>query len=177
MFKTIKSEVFIGKSLIKSNDFDNRAFSFKLEETDSSIKGVLTAKRDIKMHSLEITTEKSIADDQHFIKNGYQSWSTTREVDKDFTFKGLIPLAYTLGGFPKYCAGIMSDYGFGDFYNKKGCFHSYTYTYFRKKGEPNITLYGSKTERKGFTLFIADMQNGAFTIKKDIEGLILKAGE
>ncbi len=177
MFNTIKSEVFIGKSLIKSNDFDNRAFSFKLEETESSIKGVLIAKRDIKMHSLEITTEKAFADDDLFFKNGYQSWSTTREVDKDFTFKGLIPLAYTLGGFPKYAAGIMSDYGFGDFYNKKGCFHSYTYTYFRKKGEPNITLYGSKTERKGFTLFIADMQNGAFTIKKDIEGLILKAGE
>ena len=177
MFNEIKSEVFIGKSLIKSNEFDNRAFSFKLEETDSSIKGVLTAKRDLKMQSLEITTEKAYADDDLFFKNGYQSWSTTREVDKDFTFKGLIPLAYKIGGFPKYAAGIMSDYGFGDFYNKKGCFHSYTYTYLRKKGENNITLYGSKTERKGFTIFVADMQNGTFTVKKDIEGLILKAGE
>ena len=70
----------------------------------------------------------------------------------------------------------MSDYDFEE-YGKTGCFHSYTYTYFRKKNSRNITLYGSKTERQGFTVFKVDMQNGKFIIKKDIEGLMLRAGE
>ncbi len=176
MFDVIRSKVKIGKANIQQNEFDGRAFTFELKETEDSVKGVLTAKCDLTMMALEVESDVEYYDDDLMFVNGYQSWSTTREYDKNSTHRDMIGLGRVIGGFPEFCAGIMSDYSFAE-YGKKGVFHSYTYTYFRKKGSNAITLYGSQTERKGFTIFIADMNAGKFILKKDIEGLDLKRGE
>ena len=177
MFNKIRTELTVGNAYVRQNDFDNRAFTFELQETETSIKGILTAKTELKMKSLEIETDMAFDDNDLFFANGYQSWSTTREYDKNYTVKDIFPIARKFGSFTSFISGIMSDYSFGDYYGKKGVFHAYTYSYMRKKGDNTITLYGSKSERKGFTLFIADMQKGKFIIKKDIEGLYLNKGE
>lgn len=176
MFDVIRAKAKIGKANIQQNEFEGRAFKFELKETDDAVKGVLTAKCDLTMTALEIESDMEFYDDDLFFGNGYQSWSTTREYDKNCLHRDMIGLGRIIGGFPEFAAGIMSDYSFAE-YGKKGVFHSYTYTYMRKKGDNNITIYGSQTERKGFTVFIADMNNGKFIIKKDIEGLALKRGE
>ncbi len=165
-----------GTAVVSHKELDNKDFIFELKEENGVISGWLTAKTDLKMHALELETERSFAADDLFYVNGYQSWSTSREHNKYSVVKDIIPLGRKLGKFPARCCGIMSDYDFEE-YGKTGCFHSYTYTYFRKKGSRNITLYGSKSERQGFTVFKVDMQNGKFIIKKDIEGLMLRAGD
>ncbi len=78
--------------------------------------------------------------------------------------------------FTEDLTGISGDYKFAS-YGTAGVFHSYTYCYFRKRGQRGITLFGSKSERKGFTVFEADMNENTFKIYKDIEGISLKAGE
>ncbi len=178
MFNKLNSKVLIGKATISQNDFDGRYFSLELKEDDKSIKGVITAKCDLTFKSFFLEAEKDFDDNDLFYANGYQSWTTSREYDKNYTVNDLMTLGKKLGGLPEFCCGISGDYSF-DFikYGVKGLFHSYTYTYFRKKGDMNITLYGSKSERKGYTVFKADMQNNKFILLKDLDGLTLSKGE
>ena len=175
MFEKIRSEFLIGKALVKQNAFDGRAFSFDFKQTKDSIKGVLTAKCDLDMKSFEIECEKDFEDDDLFFANGYQAWTTSREFSKDDKFDGLIKAA-NITKFVKHFAGLSGDYHF-ESYGEEGKFHSYTYCYFREKGEREIKLYGSRSERNGFTIFAVDMKNDKFIIRKDVEGLHLKAGQ
>ena len=175
MFEKIRSEFLIGKALVKQNAFDGRAFSFDFKQTKDSIKGVLTAKCDLDMKSFEIECEKDFEDDDLFFANGYQAWTTSREFSKDDKFDGLIKAA-NITKFVKHFAGLSGDYHF-ESYGEEGKFHSYTYCYFREKGERKIKLYGSRSERNGFTIFAVDMKNDKFIIRKDVEGLHLKAGQ
>lgn len=175
MFEKIRSEFLIGKALVKQNAFDGRAFSLDFKQTKDSIKGVLTAKCDLDMKSFEIECEKDFEDDDLFFANGYQAWTTSREFSKDDKFDGLIKAA-NITKFVKHFAGLSGDYHF-ESYGEEGKFHSYTYCYFREKGEREIKLYGSKSERNGFTIFAVDMKNDKFIIRKDVEGLHLKAGQ
>ena len=175
MFEKIRSEFLIGKALVKQNAFDGRAFSFDFKHTKDSIKGILTAKCDLNMKSFEIECEKDFDDDDLFFANGYQAWTTSREFSKDDKFDGLIKAA-NINKFLKHFAGLSGDYHF-ESYGEEGKFHSYTYCYFREKGEREIKLYGSRSERNGFTIFGVDMKNDKFIIRKDVEGLHLKAGQ
>ncbi|MBR0534779.1 MAG: alpha-galactosidase [Clostridia bacterium] len=175
MFEKMKSKYYIGKTLVEQNEADGRGFSFKLDVTDKSIKGVLTAKCDLAMKSFEIVAEDAFDDDDLFFANGYQAWTTSREFSKDDRFDGLIKAA-GITKFTKHFAGLSGDYHF-ESYGEKGKFHGYTYCYFREKGENEIKLYGSKHERNGFTIFAVDMDDERLTIKKDVDGLSLKAGQ
>ncbi len=160
---------------MQQNELEGRGFSLKLDVTEKSIKATMIAKADIVMQSFEILTEKDFDDDDLFFANGYQAWTTSREFSKFDTFDGLLKLA-GITKFTKHFAGLSGDYHF-ESYGEKGKFHSYTYCYFREKGEQEIKLYGSKHERMGFTIFAVDMNGEKFTVKKDVEGLSLKAGQ
>ena len=175
MFEKIRSQVLIGKALVNQNEFDGRAFTFELKQDAESIKGVLKAKCDMVMKSFEIEDDKNFGDNDLFFANGYQAWTTTREFCKNDTFKGLIKAA-KINKSLKHFAGLSGDYHF-EKYGEEGNFHAYTYCYFRKKGEKEINLYGSRSERKGFTIFAVDMKGGKFVIRKDVDGLKLTAGQ
>ena len=175
MFEKLKSQILIGKALVNQNDFDGRAFSFDFKQDKNSIKGVLKAKCDMVMKSFEMECEKDFDDDDLFFANGYQAWTTTREFSKNDNFKGLIKAA-NINKSLKHFAGLSGDYHF-EKYGEEGKFHAYTYCYFREKGEKEIKLYGSRSERNGFTIFAVDMKNDKFTIKKDVDGLKLTAGQ
>ena len=175
MFKKIKSQVLIGRATVNQDDFDGIAFSFELKEDKESIKGVLKAKKDMIMKSFEIEGEKDFDDDDLFYANGYQAWTTSREFSKKDTFKGLIKAA-GINKSLKHFAGLSGDYHF-EKYGEEGKFHAYTYCYFREKGEREIKLYGSRSERNGFTIFAVDMKGDKFIIRKDVDGLKLTAGQ
>lgn len=175
MFEKLKSQILIGKALVNQNDFDGRAFSFDFKQDKNSIKGVLKAKCDMVMKSFEMECEKDFDDDDLFFANGYQAWTTTREFSKNDNFKGLIKAA-GINKSLKHFAGLSGDYHF-EKYGEEGKFHAYTYCYFREKGEKEIKLYGSRSERNGFTIFAVDMKNDKFTLKKDVDGLKLTAGQ
>lgn len=175
MFDKVRSVFQIGKVELQQNALDGRGFSLKLDVKEDSIKCILTAKANLTMKSFSIIGEDAFDDDDLFYANGYQAWTTSREFSKDDTFDGLIKAAH-ITKFVKHFAGLSGDYHF-ESYGEKGKFHSYTYCYFREPGEREITLYGSKHERTGFTIFSVDMEEEKLVIKKDVEGLTLKAGQ
>ncbi len=169
------AELIYDGSVVSCNNVENDYFDFKFVEKKSSIKGTLTAKKDIEMKSLVVAYEKDFDDNDLFYANGYQAWTTSREFSKHDKLDGLLDAA-RITKFTAHFAGLSGDYHFED-YGDEGKFHSYTYCYFRKKGERDITLYGSKSERNGFTIFSVDMDDDEFKIKKDVDGLTLTAGQ
>ena len=174
MFK-LYAEFTVNGSKLTHNSFDNESFSFDLVEKKDSIKGVFTAKKNMTMSKFILKGEKDFEDDDLFYANGYQAWTTSREFSKEDKFEGLFEPA-RITKFTAHFAGLSGDYHFEE-YGEEGKFHGYTYCYFREKGENEIKLYGSKSERKGYTIFEVDMKDDKFNIKKDVEGLTLKAGE
>ena len=162
-------------SVVSCKDFENEYFDFKYDEKKGSIKATLTAKKDFEMVSLALEYEKDFDDKDLFYANGYQAWTTSREFSKNDKFDGLIEIA-KISKFTAHFVGLSGDYHF-EKYGETGKFHGYTYCYFREKGERDIKLYGSKSERQGYTIFDVDMNDDEFRIKKDVEGLVLTAGQ
>lgn len=158
-----------------SNEYENEYFDLSLEQEKTSLKAVLTAKKDLCLNDFELTTSRAFRDDDLFFANGFQSWSTTEEHRKtDVTFG--LPKVVTFQNFVKTQAGQMGDYFYTD-YGTPGNFHSFTFTYFRKQGSHFIELWGSRADRDGFTIFDVDMQKGRFTLRREVDGTELKAGD
>ena len=176
---TLASKIKVNNATVSHKDFDNCHFSFELRDDGKFIKGVLTAKADMVMETFAVTKPMEYSNDTLFFGNGYQSWSTSKEYAKGDKTQDIIGAARKLGGFAEFAAGEFADYNFKSYvhYGKRNFFRAYTYTYLRKKDNYNITIYGSKSERKGFTIFEADMTANTFTVRKDVEGLALKAGQ
>lgn len=172
---TLQSAFRKNGTLYETTQFDNDAFALALTQTDGEICAVLTAKTDLDFSSLSLSCPMDFAADDLFFANGYQSWTTSREYGNSDTAPTVTRLAH-ISRLTTELAAISGDHLFAPA-GGKGVFHSYTYCYFRKRDSREITLYGSKSERQGFTVFIADMQNGVFTLRKDIEGLHLKSGQ
>ena len=153
-------------SVVSCKDFENEYFDFKYDEKKDSIKATLVAKKDFEMVSLALKYEKDFDDNDLFYANGYQAWTTSREFSKTDKFDGLMELA-KVSKFTAHFVGLSGDYHF-EKYGEKGKFHGYTYCYFREKGTRDIKLYGSKSERKGYTIFDVDMNDDEFRINKDV---------
>lgn len=174
MFK-LNAEIIINNEIINIKEYNNEYFSFDLKENKKKIIGALNAKQNIVFKSISLLGNRDFKNNDLFYANGYQAWTTSREFSKNDKLDGLISICKANKSL-KHFAGLSGDYNFAS-YGKKGQFHSYTYCYFRKRGSNEITLYGSKSERKGFTVFDVDMINGIFNIKKDVEGLKLNANQ
>lgn len=160
---------------VETEDYENRYFDLALEQSDTSLKAVLTAKEELTLNDIRLTTDRKFSGEDFFFANGFQSWSTTEEHRKTDVAKGL-PKFVTFNKFVNSQVGQMSDYAYTD-YDVTGLFHSYTLTYFRKKGSHFIELWGSRIDRDGFTIFEADMQGGRLTLRREVDGTALKAGE
>lgn len=169
------AELSVNGKAFSTENMDNDAFTFDYSEKDGVLAAVLKAKEDIVMSSLALARDLAFDDNDLFYANGYQSWTASRELSENDTVNSYAKVA-NISKLTKDMSSVFGDYHFAD-YGEKGCFHSYTYCYLRKRNSRNITLFGSKSERQGFTVFIADMQDGKFKIKKDIDGLSLKAGD
>lgn len=157
------------------NTAENNDFMFSLTEENGRIKGTITAHADLTFRSLSLTAEREFGFNDLFYANGYQAWTTSREFCRSDKLRGIMPFS-KVSKRTEDITGISGDYRFAS-YGKQGVFHSYTYCYFRKRGDRTITLFGSKSECRGFTVFEADMNENTFKIYKDIEGLKLKKGD
>jgi alpha-galactosidase len=174
MFTLKASYNYIGTDHEVSN-FDNEAFTLHLEEREGYLGAVLTAKKPIRMNRLVLDSNYTFVEEDRFFSNGYQSWSTSTEYKRSDRSVGYTKMAdwVRLG---QYLATAVGDYNFTS-YGKLGVFHSETFTYLRKQGSNRIKLYGSRSERQGFTIFDVDMYHDRFSIVKDVDGLELAEGQ
>ena len=145
-------------------------FSVITVNDESGVKLTLIPSRPITLISASLEFWHEYEKNEKFFVNGYQSWTTSGEMSAEDIYCGTTPLA----GVTKYTKDMAitsGDYAFTRYEPRPGFFHSFTYTYLRRGGE--FELFGSLSERNGYTVFYSDMEKHIFSVEKDVEGLTI----
>ncbi len=155
---------------VKTSSDSNEDFDFALTEGGNSLKAVITPKKDIVIHSFYIRRDYEYAPDSRFFANGFQSWTDSREFVKNDKMEGLNRIGKSLYG---KINGIdyVGDYTFVNEEKEAGTFHSHGLAYVRN-GDV-VDLFGSLTDRTGYTIIYADMNRNTLSISKDVEGVTI----
>ncbi|MEA4894315.1 MAG: glycoside hydrolase family 36 protein [Oscillospiraceae bacterium] len=150
---------------------ETQDFSLKICET--SVNGgkrftaVLTPKAEISIINCVLLTDEKLTDDDPVFLNGYQTWTDSSELRLGQKIPGLSPLARPL-------IGMYGDYSFYRY--GKDRLQSWSYTYIRDMKDGAITLYGSLSEKSGYTIFEYGRKEENLRIIKDCKGLELSGG-
>lgn len=145
-------------------------FSVITVNDESGVKLTLIPSRPITLISASLEFWHEYEKNEKFFVNGYQSWTTSGETSSEDIYRGTTPLA----GVTKYTKDMAitsGDYAFTRYEPRPGFFHSFTYTYLRRGDE--FELFGSLSERNGYTVFYSDMEKHIFSVEKDVEGLTI----
>lgn len=145
-------------------------FSVITVNDESGVKLTLIPSRPITLISTSLEFWHEYEKNEKFFVNGYQSWTTSGEMSAEDIYRGTTPLA----GVTKYTKDMAitsGDYAFTRYEPRPGFFHSFTYTYLRRGDE--FELFGSLSERNGYTVFYSDMEKHIFSVEKDVEGLTI----
>lgn len=145
-------------------------FSVITVNDESGVKLTLIPSRPITLISASLEFWHEYEKNEKFFVNDYQSWTTSGEMSAEDIYRGTTPLA----GVTKYTKDMAitsGDYAFTRYEPRPGFFHSFTYTYLRRGDE--FELFGSLSERNGYTVFYSDMEKHIFSVEKDVEGLTI----
>ncbi len=153
-----------------SYETDNADCKVVFSADDDKITASVIPSTKIELIEFKLDTKRAYNKGDVFFSNGYQSWSTSWEVQKENILKNTNPIA-NISSWSKNAVEISGDYKFSGYKKQKGYFHSNGYTYIRN-GE-DLEFLGSLTERNGYTLFRYDMNSEDFSIVKDVEGLVI----
>lgn len=104
--------------------------------------------------------------------NGYQSWTWCPEYDRNARQRGVNHIPGFLNR--QYAFDRYGDYHFMDYPRKKGCFHGFSYGYFRKGDR--YRLFASLDEKPGYTVFSYDVRKQVLEITRDCAGVIHPGG-
>lgn len=148
-------------------DVKNEDYEIEIIKSEGELKYILHPAKKMDLVSFSVRTKRAMAEKEVFFVNGFQSWSTSLEVYRGETLKGVNPVS-GISSFTKHLASMSGDCQIIDDYGKAGHFHSFTYTYFRNAG--SVELFGSMNERAGYTIFAVNNDDDSFTIIKDVEG-------
>lgn len=146
---------------------------FSLIISTSSVNGetrttaVLTPKTEFTITDCYLTTDENLSAENPFFLNGFQTWTDSGEVQLGHSIPKLNSLARPL-------LGEYGDYGF--YKSGRDRLQSWTYTYIRNKTDGLITLYGSLSEKSGYTLFEYMSREKKLRVIKDCRGLVPTVG-
>lgn len=101
--------------------------------------------------------------------NGYQSWTDCREYFIDE--KGVNMSSARLAPLLFSPLGASGDYSFKKYNNRAGHFHGYSYAYVRNGGFYN--LFGSLSERTGYTIINFACPDSKIVFEKELEGVTI----
>lgn len=154
----------------KTKTASNEDFDLEINNTDSNYSVVILPKSDISVLDFYITTNYNFSDDSKFFANGFQSWTDTKEFSKLEKMKDLGLVGKTLIGKSLGLENV-GDYTFVKQAKNVGEFHSHGFAYVRNGEDYN--LIGSLSDRTGYTIIYADMNQNTIKIAKDLEGVVI----
>lgn len=154
-----------------STDKENDVYSLAINQDGNRYTVTLTPKKEFEVIEFYAEMPYSFKKGDRFFGNGYQSWTKTREYKADEIMRGVIKLS-NISEYTKGIARKTGDEWMIKYSEKPGEFHSHCYTYIRN-GE-SMKLWGSLTEKTGFTYFKVKMNENRFYFCKDLEGKIVK---
>lgn len=147
---------------------ENEHYKMEYELGDNFFRAKIVPKTEITLYRADAVFDYIYPDFSKFFGNGYQAWTTSREYSAGEMMQDIMPIA---AGKLRNVAGISADTRFVEFPKLAGEFYSHTYTYI--KDGNSFDFIGSLTEKQGFTVIYADMNNNTLTISKDVEGVTI----
>lgn len=164
----ISFEYFSDGVSYRSNQFETEQYSMNITANTDHVKLVVNTKGAPleKLKFKLITPYEFNANDRVFL-NGYQSWTDCREYFTDeqgvnMPSVRLIPLLFSP-------LGASGDYNFKKYDSRKGVFHGYSYAYVRNG--KTVDLFGSLSERYGYTIINANCPENKIVFEKELEGV------
>ena len=125
------------------------------------------------LKSVAARMEFSLAPSEKAFFNGYQSWTWCPEVGFKDRQRGVKHIPGPL--LKKYAFDRYGDYHFVDYPRRCGCFHGFSYGYFRQGAL--YRLFASLDERPGYTIFSYDGKQQVLTITRDCAGVRHPGGQ
>lgn len=152
----------------ESDLLDTDHYSIVQKSEGERFRVVLSPKCEMELISFVMRQAYLYPKDCDFYVNGYQSWTDTREFSCKEKIKKITPYKKLVLGNPN-----LDIYGdrFKKVSGKRGVFHGYSYSYVRD-GE-SFTLWGSLSEKEGYTVFNFLYKQNQLVIEKDVEGTIV----
>lgn len=155
----------------KTTDINNEDFSVAVSDSDGIISLTLKPNKKISFDKFEMTFDRQYKNTNRIFPNGYQSWTVSREYAPKDKMDEFNPRKF---GVEKKNFNFLGMWGAGDltfhqYPEKSGIFYGYSYGYIRQGGD--ITLYGSLSERAGYTIITFDTNESTVNIEKDLEGV------
>jgi len=151
-------------------------YSIYLEKNETiresaELDGALRIVKDLpedKIVAVKAWLELGIAEDEKIFMNGYQTWTYCPEYGKEDYTRGM-------GRFPKkivdhYGIDRYGDYFFVDYPQTPGITHGFSYCYFRNGDK--YRLFGSLSEKAGYTMFRYDANKALLNIERDCAGIV-----
>lgn len=152
-----------------SYEKNNPHCKISLMVSDEKISAYIVPDCEIELIEFKLDTKIPYSKGDVFFSNGYQSWSTSAELQKESVLKSTNPIT-NIFKWSKNAAEVSGDYSFSGYKKQRGYFHSNGYTYIRNG--KRVELFGSLSERNGYTIFRYDMNTSEFSIVKDVKGLV-----
>lgn len=173
----------------EKNDFFNSQEVILYNPTNSDIKinvilqnNILSIEAesdvDFSMDKINIQLDYKYHSQDKVFVNGYQSWTDSFEYSlSDRMYRPAPLMRLILNSNIGRKSGLSSA---GDMHivkpnNKKGVFYGFSYGYIRTNNHVNI--YGSLSEKIGYTIIEFDTAKGKINVSVDLKGKLFKAGK
>ena len=159
-----------GGEVFTCNEKENDFYRLDIENGEGKYKVTIIPKKKLEMIDFYAEMPFHFKKDYRFFGAGYQSWTKSKEWTADEVMPGTIKLS-NISEFTKDLARKTSDEWICNYSYKPGEFHSHCYTYI-KKGD-KYKLWGSLSEKTGYTIFKVKMKENRFYFCKDLLGKIV----
>lgn len=159
-----------GNEIITSSAMENDFYSIKADNSNGRYNVTLIPKKTFELVDFYSEMPFDFKKGDKFFGAGYQSWTKTKEWTDDEIMPGTIKLA-NISEYTMDLARKTSDEWIVNYSYKPGEFHSHCYTYI--KNGNNVKLWGSLSEKTGYTIFKVKMKENRFYFYKDLLGKVV----
>lgn len=145
--------------------------SVKVGAENGIVQAELETCKAITVKKFRLTLPYEYREDCRIFANGFQSWTDSREYMPNEKMSELNPLVELYINSPLGAPTGLNRSGDGTFHKyprKKGLFYGFSYGYVRNGDRTE--LFGSMSERTGYTILTFDAADNLIHIDKDLEG-------
>lgn len=165
----------IGNEIFVANSPETAHFSLDIENADNKLNVRISPKAELKILDFTVKKPYDFNSKSRIFVNGYQSWTDSLEYSPDAQMRELSKLTeFLVMKSPLKYIGFSEsgDNHFHKFPREKGVFYGWSYAYVRNGN--HIDLFGSLSERSGYTIITCDANKDCIFISKELDGVIFK---
>lgn len=163
---------YIANGALKSANASNDDFDLSIVSSNERLKITLNPKVEISEVKLSVDTKYNYSNDSRFFANGFQSWTDTKEFTKNERMANLGLVGKSFFG-KHFGMKYVGDYTFVEEEQNAGEFHAFSFCYIRNGKE--LDLFGSLSDRTGYTIIHSNMNENILSFTKDLEGIVISS--